>query len=209
MKPETAGGLVVSRGQPAAVLQLREASPDVVSESVDAAVDDGLDLAVPLGRDDGDDASGFQVVADEVGVVGLIGQQHAGPGTGRVHHRRLSHPRPDRRSYKLRQGSPERCSGGGSCSRSHRASGQDSDPDHPFKRASGVLMARMMVKSFIWTLARPSPVAFSASSNTSKSPLRPSSELVIYRIPGAEVAVKVSPGRPYTGDPDTPSSTRR
>lgn len=41
------------------------------------AVDDGLDLAVPLGRDDGGEASGLQVGQDEVGVVSLVGDQDA------------------------------------------------------------------------------------------------------------------------------------
>lgn len=50
-------------------------------------VDDGLDLSVSLGRDDGDDASGLQVGQDEVGVVSLVSEQDAGLWTGLVHDR--------------------------------------------------------------------------------------------------------------------------
>lgn len=51
------------------------------------AVDDGLDLAVSLGGNDGNGASGFEIVADEVGVVPLVGQQHPGGRTGLLHDR--------------------------------------------------------------------------------------------------------------------------
>lgn len=49
------------------------------------AVDNGLDLAVPLGRDDGGDASRFQVRQNEVGVVSLVGEQDAKRRPGFVH----------------------------------------------------------------------------------------------------------------------------
>ena len=51
------------------------------------AVDDGLDLAIALGRYDGGDASGLQVGKDEVSVVSLVGQQDTGPRAGLVHDR--------------------------------------------------------------------------------------------------------------------------
>ena len=54
------------------------------------AVDDRLDLSVPFGRDDGDDASGLQVGQDEVGIVSLVGKQDAGLGAGLVHDRRVA-----------------------------------------------------------------------------------------------------------------------
>ena len=41
------------------------------------AIDDRLDLAVSLGRDDGGDTSSLQVGQDEVGVVSLVGEQDA------------------------------------------------------------------------------------------------------------------------------------
>ena len=72
------------------MFQLREASLDVVPQAIDMAVDDGLDLAVPPGGDDGGDVSGFQVGQDEVGVVALVGEQDARVGTGLVHHRRIA-----------------------------------------------------------------------------------------------------------------------
>jgi len=53
-------------------------------------VDDRLDLAVSSARDDDGDVAGFQVAADEVGVVALVGQQHAGLGTGLRHHRGIT-----------------------------------------------------------------------------------------------------------------------
>ena len=54
------------------------------------AVDDGLDLAVSLGRDDGGDASSRQVGEDEVGVVSLVGEQDARRRPGLVHDRRIA-----------------------------------------------------------------------------------------------------------------------
>lgn len=51
------------------------------------AIDDGLDLAVPLGRDDGGDASRLQVGQYEVGVVSLVGEQDARRRSGLVHDR--------------------------------------------------------------------------------------------------------------------------
>ncbi len=54
------------------------------------AVDDGLDLSVSFGGDDGDDASGRQVGKDEVGVVSLVGEQDTGLGTGLVHDRGIA-----------------------------------------------------------------------------------------------------------------------
>ncbi len=54
------------------------------------AVDDGLDLAVALGRDDGGDASGLQVGQDEVGVISLVGEQDTRLRAGLVHDRRVA-----------------------------------------------------------------------------------------------------------------------
>ena len=47
------GGLVVSGRQSAAELELCKAALDQISQGVEMAVDDGLDLSVSLGRDDG------------------------------------------------------------------------------------------------------------------------------------------------------------
>ena len=54
------------------------------------AVDDGLDLAVPLGRDDGGNASRLQVGQDEVGVVSLVGEQDSRLRAGLVHDRGIA-----------------------------------------------------------------------------------------------------------------------
>lgn len=46
------------------MFELQEAALNAVAQGVDVAVDHGLDLAVAPGRDDRDDLSGGQVVAD-------------------------------------------------------------------------------------------------------------------------------------------------
>ena len=51
------------------------------------AVDDGLDFAVALGRDDGGDSALLQVGEDSVGVVALVAHEHLGLGS------RLGHDR--------------------------------------------------------------------------------------------------------------------
>lgn len=42
------------------------------------AVDDGLDLSVAPGRDDGGDAPGFEILENGVGVVALVAKEYAG-----------------------------------------------------------------------------------------------------------------------------------
>ena len=54
------------------------------------AVDDRLNLAVSLGRDDGGDAASLQIGQDEVGVVSLVGEQDAGPWAWLVHDWRVA-----------------------------------------------------------------------------------------------------------------------
>ena len=53
-------------------------------------VDDGLNLAVPPCGNDGDDIPGVKVGQDEVGVVSLVGEQHARLWAGFVHDRRIA-----------------------------------------------------------------------------------------------------------------------
>ena len=53
-------------------------------------VDDGLNLAVSLGWNDSGDAPCRQVVADEVGVVSLVGEQDAGLGPWLMHDRAVA-----------------------------------------------------------------------------------------------------------------------
>ena len=87
---EAVGGLVVAGGQSAAVLELGEAPLDEVSQGVEVAVDDGLGLAIALGRDDGGDAAIAQVGEDGVSVVALVAQQHLGLRAGLGHDRRVA-----------------------------------------------------------------------------------------------------------------------
>ena len=54
------------------------------------SVDDGLDLAVSLGGNDGSDASGLQVGQYEVGVVSLVGEQDVRLRAGLVHDRGIA-----------------------------------------------------------------------------------------------------------------------
>lgn len=58
------------------MLELREASLDQISQCIVMAVDDGLDLTVALGWNDGDDAPGVEVGENGVGVIPLVGDQH-------------------------------------------------------------------------------------------------------------------------------------
>ena len=53
-------------------------------------VDDGLNLAVPPCGNDGDDIPGVKVGQDEVGVVSLVGEQHAGSRTWLIHDRHVA-----------------------------------------------------------------------------------------------------------------------
>jgi hypothetical protein len=50
-------------------------------------VDDGLDLAVAFGRNDGGHASGVEVCEDGVGVVTLVAHEHLRLGAGLGHQR--------------------------------------------------------------------------------------------------------------------------
>ncbi len=54
------------------------------------AIDDGLDLTVALGRDDGGDATLIEIGEDGVGVVSLIAKQHLGLGSGLGHDGRVA-----------------------------------------------------------------------------------------------------------------------
>ena len=54
------------------------------------SVDDRLDLAVSLGRDDGGDAAVLQVGEDGVGVIALVTQEHLGLWPGLGHDRRVA-----------------------------------------------------------------------------------------------------------------------
>jgi hypothetical protein len=54
------------------------------------AIDDGLNLAVSLGWDDGGDAACLQVGQDEVSVVSLVGEQDAGSRARLVHDWRVA-----------------------------------------------------------------------------------------------------------------------
>ena len=63
---------------------------DEISRALGVAVNDGLDLAVPLGRNDGADDAALQVGQDEIGVVFPVCEQDAGLGPGLVHDRGIA-----------------------------------------------------------------------------------------------------------------------
>ncbi len=130
-------------------------------------VDDGLDLGVSPCGNDGDDVPGAKVGQDEVGVVSLIGEPHAGLWAGFVHDRRITFHIGD-----LTAAQRDGDRGGQSV-----AAEMDLDEEAtaraaktliliPFFSAGGVLM----IESIIWTLSCPARVSFSASSITSQIP---------------------------------------
>ena len=80
------GGFVVSGCQAARVLELVEAALDAVPEGVDVIVDRDLDLSPATHRNDRDAALGLGVLADAVGVVALVGDEHLRRGRVGVHH---------------------------------------------------------------------------------------------------------------------------
>jgi len=54
------------------------------------AVDDGLDLSIAFGRDDGGDAPGLEVGQDGVGVIALVAEHDLRLGSWLVHDRAVS-----------------------------------------------------------------------------------------------------------------------
>lgn len=80
------GGFIISGGDAARVFQLVEATLDAVSQSVDELIDSDLHLASAAHRNDGDAAFGFHVVANAIGVIALVGDQHFGFRPFGVHH---------------------------------------------------------------------------------------------------------------------------
>lgn len=71
-------------------LSFGKTAPDAVPQGVDMSVDDRLNLAVALGGNDRGDLSRSQVVADEVGVIALTGEQNARTWAGLVHDRSVA-----------------------------------------------------------------------------------------------------------------------
>ena len=70
------GGLVVSGGEAAPVLQPVEATLDPVPERVDVVVDRDLNLPASPHRDDRRDAARFHCRTDGIGIVAAIGEQN-------------------------------------------------------------------------------------------------------------------------------------
>lgn len=72
---EAGGGLVVTRGDAAGILEAVEAPLDPVAQGVDVAIDRFADAPALPGGDDRDAAARLHVLADRVGVVAAIGEQ--------------------------------------------------------------------------------------------------------------------------------------
>ena len=84
------GGLVVASCDASGVLQAVEASLDPVAQGVDVGVDALTHLAVPAGGDDCDAAPVLHVLADRVGVVAAVGEQHPGERSVGLHQRTVA-----------------------------------------------------------------------------------------------------------------------
>jgi len=84
------GGLVVAGGDAPGVLEAIEASLDAVAQGVDVGVDALTHLAVPAGGDDCDAAPVLHVLADRVGVVAAVGEQHPGERSVGLHQRTVA-----------------------------------------------------------------------------------------------------------------------
>jgi len=67
--------LIVSRGDSAIDLEVADHPLDPVSLAIEALVVANSDLTVRLWWDDGFDATLLEVIADRIGVVGLVGEQ--------------------------------------------------------------------------------------------------------------------------------------
>jgi len=80
------GGFVVSSGEASSVLESVEATLDPVAEGVDEVVDGDLDFAAAAHGNDGNAASFFDVGAQAVGVIALVGDKHFRVGRFGVHH---------------------------------------------------------------------------------------------------------------------------
>lgn len=69
---------IVARCQPPRIFELVEAAFDLVPQSVNKAIDGDLLFAVAFGGDDGNASPLFHVLADEVSIISLVGQEHLG-----------------------------------------------------------------------------------------------------------------------------------
>jgi hypothetical protein len=136
------------------------------------AVDDGLNLSVALGGDDGGDAPGSQVVADEVGVVSLVGEQHAGRWAGLVHNGRIALNIGDLpAAQRDRDREAQSVAAEMDLGREATARAAKTLVLIPlFSAPAACWWARTIVESIIWTLSWPAPVSFSATSITSQIP---------------------------------------
>ena len=70
------GGFVVAGRQPSGVFQLVDAAFDHVAKGVDITIDLCLDFAVSPWRDDRRAAAGLDILANGVGIVTLVRNQH-------------------------------------------------------------------------------------------------------------------------------------
>ena len=72
------------------MFEFGEAALDQISQGVEVAVDDWLDLPVARGRDDGGDASGVEVAQDGAGVIAFVAEHDLRLGSGLGHERAIS-----------------------------------------------------------------------------------------------------------------------
>ena len=86
----TVGGFVISGCEPAGVFELVEAAFDHVAQGIDGGIDGKLHEAVPLGWDHRHAAALFHILANEISIIALVGQQHFGRWPIGIHHRRIA-----------------------------------------------------------------------------------------------------------------------
>ena len=84
------GSFVVAGSQSPGIFELVEAAFDHVAQGIDCGIDGKLDQPVPFGRDHRDAAAPFHVVANEVGIITLVGEEHPGRWPMGVHDRPIA-----------------------------------------------------------------------------------------------------------------------
>lgn len=80
------GGFIVSGRHAPRVFEFVEAAFDAVSQSVDVLIDCDVHFAPAAHRNDGDAAFRLQIVADSIGIIALVGDEHFRFRSFDVHH---------------------------------------------------------------------------------------------------------------------------
>jgi hypothetical protein len=83
-------GFILAGCQSASALEFVEAAFDHVAQGVDGGIDGQLDQPIALGRDHRDTAAPFHILANEVSIIALVGQQHLGCWPVGVHDRQIA-----------------------------------------------------------------------------------------------------------------------